>query len=275
VRLATLFFIFLQVSSLIHAATPQKRTPFYRVRTNAPPKPRQANEPVVVNAASFEPGVSPGGLVTVFGQDLTDIIGTVVANSNPWPFVLAGVSVDVNGNPAALFSVAHVNGQDQISFQVPWETPTGPGAADVTVFDNGSPVAEIQADSFTEDPGIFAYNGNFAVAQRGRDGSLIGPDNPAIAGEVLVLYTTGLGPVDLDLTDGESAPSNPLAHTEDPFQVLVDGEQCQVFFSGLAPGFVGLYQVNLVLPGDLRSGALPMQIVSPFSNSATVTLPVR
>ena len=273
-RLAAVFLFLLQVPTLTIAAAPARQTPYYRVRKNGPKKPRQGQGPVVVNAASFEEGVSPGGLVTVFGENLTDVTGNVVANSNPWPFVLAGVSVNVNGFPAALFSVANVNGEDQISFQVPWEAPTGPGAADVVVFDYGSQVAEIPADSFTEDPGVFAYNGNFAVAQEGSTGELIGPDNPANPGDVIVLYTTGLGPVNLDLTDGEAAPANPLAYTQDPFQVVVAGEQCQVFFSGLAPGFIGLYQINLVLPPDLPAGNLDMQILSTYSNSATVTLPV-
>ena len=273
-RLAALLMFCLEVCSLANAATPVGRKPFYRVRRNTPPQPRQSG-PVVVNAASFEPGVSPGGLATVFGQNLTDVTGTVVANSNPWPFQLAGVSVSVNGNPAALFSVAFANGQDQISFQVPWETPTGPGAADVQVFDYGNMVAEMTADSFTEDPGIFAYGNNYAVAQRAADGSLIGPGNPAIPGDYIVLYTTGLGPVNLDLTDGEGAPSNPLAYTEDPFQVIVNSEQCQVSFSGLAPAFVGLYQVNFILPSDVPSGDLSLQILSNYANSITVALPVQ
>lgn len=275
-RLAGILAALVPVISLTCAAAPARSTPFYRVRQGANRiKPKASNGPIVVNAASFEPGVSPGGLVTVFGQDLSDVNGTVVADSNPWPTVLGGVSVDVNGVPAALFSVAYANGQDQISFQVPWETPTGPGAAVVEVYDYGNKVAALEADSFTEDPGVFTWDGNYAIAQAASDGSLIGPDNPAIAGEVLVLWTTGLGPVNLDLPDGESAPTNPLAYTEDPFQVLVNGEQCQVSFSGLAPGFVGLYQVNLALPRDLPPGDLNLQIVSTYASSANVILPVR
>jgi uncharacterized protein (TIGR03437 family) len=61
----------------------------------------------------------------------------------------------------------------------------------------------------------------------------------------------------------------------DPFQVVVDGEQCQVLFSGLAPGFVGLYQINLRLPFDLGPGNLDIQILSPFANSGMATLPVQ
>jgi uncharacterized protein (TIGR03437 family) len=130
-------------------------------------------------------------------------------------------------------------------------------------------------DSFTEDPGIFVYQGQYAVALSGTDYSLIGPSNPTFPGEVLLLYTTGLGPLSLNLIDGYGAPSNPLAYTTQPLHVVLDGEDCRVFFSGLAPGFVGLYQVNFMVPGDARSGNLSLEIQTPFSNSTDATLPVE
>jgi uncharacterized protein (TIGR03437 family) len=49
---------------------------------------------------------------------------------------------------------------------------------------------------------------------------------------------------------------------------------CDVFFSGLAPGFVGLYQLNIQLPSDLRGGNLDVQVISPYANSNVATLPV-
>lgn len=258
---------------VLHAATP-RGVPFYRPRGEVAAKPRQGQGPVVVNAASFLPGVSPGALATVFGENLSDVTGTVVGGSNPLPTVLAGVSVTVNGFPAGVFSVAYANGEDQISFQVPWETPTGPAAADIQVFDYGVLEATITVDSFSEDPGIFTYDGTYAVAQAA-DGSLIGPDNPAIAGEVIVLYTTGLGPVTVTPPDAYAAPFSPLAYTEDPFTVLVNNEPAQVFFSGLTPGFVGLYQINLTLPADLPPGDLNIQITSAYASSEVDVLSVR
>ena len=258
-------------------ATPAKKSPpYYRQRNVTVPQAAQAaGDPVVVNAASFEPGISPGGLATIFGQGLSNVSGVVVANTDPLPLQLADVSVIVNGIYAPLFSVAYANGEDQISFQVPWETPTGPGAATLEILSNGRTVGFIQSDSFTEDPGIFMYGGRYAVAARPSDYSLIGPRNPARPGEVIILYTTGLGPVSLNIPDGYSAPLDRLAYTVDPFQVVVDGEQAQVLFSGLAPGFVGLYQINLRLPFDLPPGNLDIQILSPFANSGTATLPVQ
>ena len=251
------------------------KVPYYRTRGPAAVTPKQSGSVSIVNAASFEAGISPGGLATIFGQDLTTVNGTVLANQNPLPTQLAGVQVFVSGIPAPIFAIAYANGQDQISIQVPYDAPTGPGAAEIQVVDNGSQVADFFSDSFTEDPGIFVYQGDYAIAEAS-DGSLIGPNNPAFAGEPLVLYVTGLGPLSLDLTDGYGAPSTPpFAQTIDPFQVIVDHEAANVFFSGLAPGFVGLYQINFYVPQDAAPGNLPIYIQSPYATSATATLPVR
>ena len=274
-RIKTIIFLFALVISA--GAAPAQRAAkqkYFRPKA-AQPLPHDNGTITVVNAASFLPGVSPGALATVFGTNLSDVTGVVVANSNPFPTVLANVSVMVNGIPAHLFSVAYANGQDQISFQVPWETDTGPGAAFVEVFDFGASVGSQQVDSFTEDPGIFGYQrfGNtYAVAAHGSDFSLVSPDNPAQRGEVIVLYTTGLGPVDQSIPDGLGAPSNPVAHTQDPFHVVLAGEDVPVLFSGLAPGFVGLYQLNLRLPDDLPAGDLTLQILSDFANSQKILL---
>lgn len=257
----------------IGAAQARDSKAYFRQRTAQ--KSRGASGTVVVNAASFESGMSPGGLATVFGIDLTSVNGVLLAGTNPLPTLLGGVQVIVNGLAAPIFSVAYANGEDQISFQVPYETPVGPGAGFVRVLDHGSETANLSVDSFTEDPGIFVYQGQYAVALSGTDYSLIGPGNATFPGEVLLLYTTGLGPLSLNLTDGYGAPSDQLAYTLDPLQVVVDGENCKVLFSGLAPGFVGLYQVNFVVPNDARSGNLSLQIQTPFASSTNATLPVE
>jgi uncharacterized protein (TIGR03437 family) len=267
----------------VFSASPTQKHPFFRPHQKAGSRQAgplirpaaEAASAVVVNAASFLPGVSPGGLASIFGQNLSSVTDIVQAGSLPLPVELANVQVFVNGIAAPLFTVAYNGQEDQINFQVPYEAPTGPKAVEIQVFNLGAMVADFQADSFTEDPGVFAYGDNYAVAFLGSDGSLIGPANPAFPGDILVLYTTGLGPLTVDLLDGYGAPTDPLAYTEDPFQVLVDGEACSVSFSGLAPGFVALYQINLQLPSDLRSGNLGLQIASQYASSGVVTLPVQ
>lgn len=250
-----------------------KKTPYYRMRSA--PVPKQSGTTAIVNAASFQEGISPGALATIFGENLTTVNGTIVAQTSPLPDHLAGVQVFVSGFPAPLYSITDVNGEDQISLQVPYEAPTGPLAAEIQVIDEGTVVADFFADSFTEDPGIFVYDGNYAIATAS-DYSLIGPNNPAIPGEALVLYVTGLGPLDMNLADGYGSPTSPpFAETVDPFQVVLDNENCTVFFAGSAPGFVGLYQVNFYVPQDAASGNLQIYIQSPYASSSNAILPIQ
>lgn len=254
------------------------KQPFYPNKSAVRQVARSANGTVVVNAASFLPGVSPGGLATVFGTNLTDVDRVIVAGTNPFPLVLANVSVTVNGVPAPLFSVAYANGQDQISFQVPWGIDAGKAAAEVQVYDYGQQVADVVVDSYTEDPGIFSfqkYGQVYAVALHSRDYSLVTPDNPVVRGEMIILYTTGLGPVDQFIREGYGAPSNPLANTKSPFRVVLAGESVRLFFSGLAPGFVGLYQINMQIPDDAPAGDLSLKILSDFADSQSVLLSVQ
>ena len=272
-RLAGLVLCILPFSAFSATQATTKK-PFYRTSKTPPPKPRQSSEPSVVNAASFLPGVCPGTLATIFGQDLTDIDGVVVAPATPLPDELAGVMVLVNGMPAPMFVVAHTNGEDQINFQVPFETPTGPGAAEIQVLLHDTPVADFFADSFTEDPGIFMYNGSYAVALEAEDYSLIGPDHPALPGDIIILYATGLGPLTIDVPDGYPGPVHPLAYTADPSQVFIDDQSSTVYVSGLAPGFAGLYQINVQVPDDAASGDLDIEIQTPYANSQVAKLPV-
>ena len=72
------------------------------------------------------------------------------------------------------------------------------------------------------------------------------------AGNVLVIYAVGLGATDPPVADGAPAPTALLARTVTQPSVRVGGNPATVFYSGLAPGLVGVYQVNAILPaGDL------------------------
>ena len=256
------------------AAAPQNKLRYFRPAPGA--APTEANQTgkavatpqiAVVNSASYLTGICPGGFATIFGNNLTDVSGVVIATTNPLPLVLSNVSVLVNGTYAPLFSIAYANGQDQISFQVPYGAATGPGSIFIEVLDYGRTTGTTRTDSYIEDPGIFMYQGTNAVAIVYPSYSLVGPNSPARPGDTIVLYATGLGPLSQNLTDGYGAPSNPPAYTIDPFDVFINGEKCRVLFSGLAPGFVGLYQLNLVLPSDLPNGNLVMRISSPYASS--------
>jgi len=103
------------------------------------------------------------------------------------------------------------------------------------------------------------------------------PGTPASIGETIVIYCTGLGAVSPAVTEGSPAPSTPpLATTINPVSVTVGGRPSQVMFSGLAPGFAGLYQINAVVPTGIATGnEVPMVVSVAGQTSPPVTIAVQ
>ena len=86
-----------------------------------------------------------------------------------------------------------------------------------------------------------------------------------MSNETVVILLTGLGPLDPPIADGAAGPAaEPLSRTTDSsIQVLFGGEAGTVSFSGAAPGFVGLYQINVRIPNPVVTGAaVPVAIFS-------------
>ena len=99
---------------------------------------------------------------------------------------------------------------------------------------------------------------------------VLGTENPARRGAAVQFYLNGLGAVDNRPASGEVSPSQPLATTRVQPVVTVGGRSAQVIFSGLAPGNVGLYQVNVVVPTDAPTGR---QAVTCSVNGVAARLP--
>jgi len=213
----------------------------------------QAYELRAVNAASFVPNdIAPGSLISIFGTNLAG--STAYASSLPLPTTLANVNVKINGIDAPLLYVSPY----QVNLQVPFEI--APGNVTITATLNGvtSLTPPISTTVSAASPGIFA------VVHA--DGSAITPDNPANANEVVLVYANGLGAVNGPAATGQ--PATGSAPTKNTATVTVGGFAAQVQYAGLAPGFVGLYQVNVQLPSRVfasNRAALMLNIVGQFA----------
>ncbi len=216
-----------------------------------------------VNAATNMAGpIAAGSLVSLYGTNLTNT--TAQASVLPLPTTLGNVSVFVNGFPAPLLFVS----PGQINLQIPWELGLGDGTAPIAVIVNGpttrgtaanSPVNGTPSNTIKANVGDFGP-GVFAVVQA--DGSLTS-SKPAGAGDVLIIYANGLGAVDSPVVTGQVAPSDRLIRTTETPTITIGGVTAQVLiFSGLAPGFAGLYQVNVQVPAGVAAGGSTPLVVS-------------
>ena len=105
------------------------------------------------------------------------------------------------------------------------------------------------------------------------DGSINASDHPAKPGDVIVLYMTGQGAVSNPIPTGAPALGSPLSLTLATTTATIGGTNAEVLFSGLAPGFVGLLQVNIRIP-NVAAGDQPLVVTigGAASKSALITV---
>jgi len=129
-------------------------------------------------------------------------------------------------------------------------------------------------------PAVFAQADGSGVVFDVKPGSteqiLVDQNHPISAGDAIVIYCAGLGPVSPPVEAGTAAPSSPPAQTTNPVTVTIGGKTAQVFFSGLVGGFAGLYQVNANVPKGITAGdAVPLMLSVMGFKSAPVTVAVK
>jgi uncharacterized protein (TIGR03437 family) len=233
-----------------------------------------------VNAATYQQGVAPGMIATIFGTGLTrGVSGVVQASTSVLPYSINGTSVLVNNVPAPLYAVANVNGQEQINFQVPWEVqgmnlPYTVPAATIVVVNNGTLSPAMRAFFHPIFPTIVTSDGKQAVAVHA-DYSVVTSQNPAHSGKAITFYGTGFGPVTPLPATGAPAGSSPPSILNRVPSVTINAHNATVLFAGLSPGSVGLYQFNVVIPDQVGIGNLNVLINVGGTNSNLVTIPVR
>ncbi len=229
----------------------------------------------IANGASFARGLlAPGEAATIFGFALTESSGVVQAEGYPLPTELVGVSVTVGGVRAPLYAVANMDGTQQINFQVPYESraelfPGPAGNYEIVVTSKGTTSLPVRALRLNV-PGIFTGDGTNGVIQHASDFTLVSTSSPAARGEVVVIYATGLGAVDPPVPSGSPAPASPLSRTVLNPSVTIGGAAAEVLFSGLTPGYAGLYQVNVRIPENAPTGLVDMILaINPFAGTST------
>ena len=229
----------------------------------------------VVNAASGAPVIAPGAFISIYGKNLAG--GTTVASSASFPASLGSTQAFLAGEPLPLYFTA----SGQIDAIVPYDIT--PDSSQQLIVQTGNALSQPEMVIVAAAaPGVFTQNqsgsgpGAILGQKPGGVAALNTAANPASSGDALLIYCTGLGTVSPAVAAGSPAPASTLSNTDHPVTATVGGIDAQVLFAGLAPGFVGLYQVNVIVPpGIAAADNVPVVLTEAGESSAPVTVAIQ
>jgi uncharacterized protein (TIGR03437 family) len=223
----------------------------------------------VVNAGSyamFTAGISPGELFTIFGSNLAS--GTLADPT--FPKQLGGVQVSVNNTPAPLYLVS----PGQISAVVPFGISGS--LATIQVTNQGTPSNVVTSYVNQTSPGVFTVppTGVGYAAALHPDYKVVTAASPAQVGETIAIYLTGLGAVTPAVPDATPGPINPYSLATQKFSIYIGGKLATAGYVGLAPGLVGLYQINVTVPAGVANGDAILTITGPDYETSQALIPI-
>jgi uncharacterized protein (TIGR03437 family) len=247
------------------------------VRWNAT-NPVRVSPGGIVDSASFLSGtqVAPCGWIAIFGENLAD--GQELAGAGPLPLQLQGASVFLGGRQLPLRYVSAGQIDAQVSCGI--QPDSQQSLVVVHASAQSQPVTVVVAAA---QPAIFTTNqsgsGQAAAYWTAPAAGYVeaGPANPAAAGAVVEIYCTGLGQAAPAVAEGTVSPADPLGWSALPVAVTIGGQPAVVRYSGLMPGGVGVYQINVAIPPGVPAGdRVPVQIaVAGHTSQPGATIAVR
>ena len=231
----------------------------------------------VLNAASFAGGaVSPGEIVTIFGAGLGGKLGSglqLTADGQSLTTALAGTRVLFDGIAAPLIYTS----ADQVSAIVPFALD-GKTSTQLQVEFQGFPSSPVTLEVLPTTPAIFTLDASGAGpgAILNQDATVNSSSNPARKGSVIVVFATGGGQTTPPGVDGQLAnrtQPKPVA----PVSAQIGGLDARVLYAGAAPGLpLGVLQVNLQVPANAASGAVPVVLkAGTVSSPSNVTVALQ
>jgi uncharacterized protein (TIGR03437 family) len=220
----------------------------------------------VVNTAGFTSAIAPGGLVSVFGQNLAS---SATASSYPLPTVLGDTCITLNNSPLPILATS----PGQVNVQIPTTLAAGRYPLVVHSISGQAASSSVTVTVSKYAPAVFLDANGPQIFHK--DGTRVNKDHPATRDEPLTIYATGLGVTTGGrVTTGMPAPSSPLAVTQ-PVSLYFGNPTIKqaaviVDWSGLMPGYIGVYQINARIPGfHLNGNALPVTVRIGGVDSAT------
>jgi uncharacterized protein (TIGR03437 family) len=224
----------------------------------------------LVNAADGTQPVAPGGLISVFGSQMSPV--NMATQQIPLPTALGDSCLSVNGAPVPLLFVS----KGQINAQLPFNLA---GSAAITIHTPGGISNNFLFNVQSAAPSVFLSGSagpetGIATIVRADNNQLITPTNPIHPKDTVIIYLTGMGATFPAATAGLPAPSNPLAYAAIPATVTLGGQALNVMYGGLVPGEVGVYQINATVPNNVPLGLSIPLTISQGEGSTTVNVRV-
>jgi uncharacterized protein (TIGR03437 family) len=225
----------------------------------------------VVSAASFQADVpiGVGGLITIFGNQLvTGIAGQ--AGNVPLPTSVNGTQVLLQNQALPILYAS--NGQ--INVQVPYETNVN--VPQNLVVQRGSAVsAPFNIQVASVQPAIFLESANGqAIIVNSANNVIAAPGNAVTAGNVIIIYCTGLGPTNPFVETGTAATA-PAYITTPGITATIGGQNATLYYAGLTPGFPGLYQINALVPPGVTGNSVPVVVTLAGQVSPAATIAIQ
>ena len=196
-------------------------------------------------------GGAPGGVFTLYGANFISQDSILVPTTFPAPTSLGGVSLTINGRAIPLLAVTPW----QVNAEIPMDAPLGPVSLALQ-FADGTSTPSVPARVVAAAP--VPLSTATGCAFHGSTGTVVDQTHPGAPGEVLVVYGTNFGVTEPIVPAGALTPLSPYSNLVNDLAVFVSNypfdQQAKVFFAGLSPGSIGLYQVNFQLPAGTPAG---------------------
>ena len=221
-----------------------------------------------IQGPSYAVKLSPGSLFSLYGDQFVAAGVAQQASSTPWQTSMAGVSISINGHLAPLYYVS----KTQINGQIPFEVTTG--TATLSIVSNGSAAVQTTFPVVPAEPDILVQGGGTQALAVNLNGTVNTPSAPAHAGDIEVLYLSGIGIPTLPVATGAASPSlAPFALANYPYSITLGAKTTTVYFLGYAPGFPALVQANFQIPTDLAPG--DYQVVVTVNGESSSSIPTQ
>jgi len=229
-----------------------------------PPAFDSAGVVAIFGGPSFEP-LAPGSVISVYGDRLAE--SEAPSTAVPLGTQLVNTQVSLAGRKMPLYYVS----QGQVNAIVPYGVNTN--VPQQLLVQRGLTLSLPLSLNVAETlpsllPLATDYPANGGVPYP------VSADAPAHAGDTLVFYSSGLGAVTPAVADGAAAGAA-LSSTNNAAQLLIGGQPAKVVFSGLAPGFPGLYQVNAVIAPGTPTGSALVTLTIAGQTSQPVTIAIQ